>query len=440
MDKNNNINNSKSLPELFKEVQDIRYGRSKPGKIETEFNKDNIKFNKIYVMDHRFNIAGAVIGILFLILFVTSIHSNRIFAVSKEEKMAINSFEENSNKINVMNVISSNISEYETKEIITKEIQIEYETEYIDNNSLPKGEEKVIEVGKFGQLEQTIIKTYENGELISENIISEITTRNPEKQVIEIGTSEFLFNKKAHIGDIVYATDDIKLYENPSEEHEIYDISQFIDFKLLSEKDGWCFINVDGKEGYIKGEYVTSVGLNPDIAEISRIKRIKLSLKFDMEINKPSGLTKEDFSKVLSNNARDIDKIFENNAGLFYDIEQKYGINGIFLASIGIHESNWGNSTIAKQKKNLFGYGAYDDSPFASSYTFESYQYGIELVAKVLSKYYINEPGKVIYDGERAVGSYYNGPTIAGVNTRYASDVNWANKVYSVMEKLYEKL
>ena len=397
-------NNSKSLPDLFKEVQDIRYGRSKPEKIKTEFYKDNVKFNKIYVVDHRFNAAGAIIGILFLILFATSIHSNYIFATSEEEKVAINSFEENNNKINIMNVISNNISEFTTKEIITKEIGIEYETEYIDNGSLPKGEEKVIQVGKFGSLDQTLIKTYENGELISENIISEIIKSEPTKQVIERGTSDFLFNKKAHIGDTVYTTDEVIMYEEGSEDsNKICKIFQYIDIKLLSEKDGWCFINVDGRDGYIRGDYITSSTLYPEVVELSRKKRITISLKFDMQVNKPSGLTRNDFVKVLSNNTEDTDKIFEQNAGLFYDIEQKYNINGIFLASIGIHESNWGKSNIAKQKKNLFGYGSYDDSAFTSSYTFESYQYGIELVAKVLTKYYLNEPGTRIFDGETAV-------------------------------------
>jgi len=97
-------------------------------------------------------------------------------------------------------------------------------------------------------------------------------------------------------------------------------------------------------------------------------------------------------------------------------------------------------SNIAKQKKNLFGYGSYDSSAFTSSYTFESYQYGIDMVGKVLAKYYINEPGTGIYDGETAVGSYYNGATIAGVNVRYASDSNWSNRVYSIMESLYKDL
>ena len=58
----------------------------------------------------------------------------------------------------------------------------------------------------------------------------------------------------------------------------------------------------------------------------------------------------------------------------------------------------------------------------------------------MLVKYYINEPGTPIYDGEVAKGSYYNGPTVSGVNIRYASDENWCNKVYSKMEELYNKL
>ena len=61
-------------------------------------------------------------------------------------------------------------------------------------------------------------------------------------------------------------------------------------------------------------------------------------------------------------------------------------------------------------------------------------------MAKVLSKYYLNEPGTKIYDDEIAVGSYYNGPTVSGVNTRYASDEGWATKVYNTMVSLYDQI
>ena len=65
---------------------------------------------------------------------------------------------------------------------------------------------------------------------------------------------------------------------------------------------------------------------------------------------------------------------------------------------------------------------------------------GIDLVARALVKYYLNPKGTVIYNGEIAVGTYYNGNTISSVNKKYASDSNWANKVYNYMEYLYKKI
>ena len=59
---------------------------------------------------------------------------------------------------------------------------------------------------------------------------------------------------------------------------------------------------------------------------------------------------------------------------------------------------------------------------------------------KSLVIYYLNPAGTKIYDGETAVAWYYNGPTLIGVNTRYASDSDWHKKVYSYMELLYNRL
>ena len=63
-----------------------------------------------------------------------------------------------------------------------------------------------------------------------------------------------------------------------------------------------------------------------------------------------------------------------------------------------------------------------------------------DLVARVLVKNYLNPKGTEIYDGQIATGMYYNGPTLTGVNTRYASDKNWANAVYKWMTYLYDRL
>lgn len=383
-----------------------------------------------------------VLGVLLLVLFFVSIKVNYVFATTHdEEKNIIGNYEENENPIDLMDILSRNMSEVVKKDISTEEEIIEREVEYIENNQLPKDEQVVIEEGFDGIKDVTYIRSYENNELTDEKIISENVILLPSKRVVEVGTSEYLLEKKAHIKDIMYTIEEVYMMDKPEEDAEsICKIYQYIDVKLEEVLPKWCKITVDGFEGYIPADTITSATLQPEIVEISRIQRIMVTVKFDMALNKPSGLTKKDFLKVLSNNLQDVNKIFEENAGLFYEIEQKYNVNGVLLAAIGIHESAWGTSKIANDKKNLFGYGAYDSSPYSSSFTFETYSEGIELLAKVLSKYYLNEAGNKIYDGETAVASYYNGPTVSGINVRYASDPDWATKVFNKMQMLYEKL
>ena len=432
------LEEAKKLPDLFKEVQDIRYGRAEA--LVREEDKEEIKFNRIYVVDHRFNAAGAIVGILFLIIFAMSINGNYIFANTEEEKIAIGKFEENKEKIELMTTISENISAFTKKEIITKEIDVEFETKYVETNLLPKDEQKVVQEGVLGKIEQTVIQTYENNQLSSEEIINEISKVEPVEKIIEVGTSEFLLKNKVHIGDVMYTTDEIEIYSNEEASEVLGYIYPFINVSIISEKDGLAKVAVDGIEGFVKSDFITSEAVTPGIAEKCRIQRIAVNVNPEMKLNVPSGLTKEDFKKVLSGNASDTNKIFEQHAEFFYEIEQQYCVNGLFIAAIGIHESNWGTSNIAIQKKNLFGYGSYDSSAYESSYIFESYEYGIDMVARVMAKYYLNPEGTEIFDGEIAEGTYYNGPTVAGVNTRYASDTNWATRVYNIMVLLYEKL
>ena len=184
---------------------------------------------------------------------------------------------------------------------------------------------------------------------------------------------------------------------------------------------------------------IIEIGTKVYVAPKVEKKHNSSELSFDMALNKPSGLTIEQFKKVLTDN-KDVNKIFENNSDYFYYIENEYNINGIFVASIGIHESAWGTSKIAKNKYNLFGYGAYDSNPYNGAYSFSSYSESIDLLARVLVKYYLNQKGTLIYDGQVASGKYYSGNTVSAVNKKYATDKNWANCVYKYMEYLYNKV
>ena len=421
--KQNKINIIKKLPHFLSKVNKIRRGQAK-----------NILIRNILY----------ILGVtVILISGITFISTNYIFAKEKEEEKLdfITDFENNDNVLELSQILSDNMNIVQKKELVTEEREIKYTTEYRENNSLPKDEKVVIEKGIPGKQNVTLIRTFENEEVIDENILAIDIIKDYKKEIVEVGTSEFLAKYKIHIGDLMYTTKNVTLKEKASDDSKsLGKIRKSIDVKLIELNGDWCKVTIAGYEGYLKSDSLTSAYVTPDVVKECRIQKAKVRFKFDMKLNEPSGLELEDFKKIFSNNAKDKNKIFENNAEAFYNAEQKYSINGIFLAAIAIHESGWGTSIIAKDKNNLFGYKAYDSDPYNSSAEFITYEDGINTVAKALSKNYINMAGTKMYGDELTVGKYYNGSTIAGVNTRYASDKGWALKVYNIMKSLYEKL
>lgn len=109
----------------------------------------------------------------------------------------------------------------------------------------------------------------------------------------------------------------------------------------------------------------------------------------------------------------------------FVNAELETGVNAIFLVSLAIHESGWGKSKIAKDKNNLFGYGAYDASPYKSAVYFSTVQEGVIFVANKLKKNYLLQDGK-----------FHSGPTLAGVNKRYSTDSGWGAKIAATMNQI----
>ena len=345
----------------------------------------------------------------------------------------------NAEKIEIEKYLQENQKE-NLEEIITEEVELEYITQYKNNSSLAKGTIQVLQEGRTGTQQITIKRKYdENGEIISEEQINSIIIKSAVNKIVEIGTSNTIKASKITKGTNIYVTSDRAeiMQENNTQSAKITTITKNTELTVIEEKDGWYKIKINGQEGWIKEENVTSVNPNPTTSQGNNTSITKLS--FEMALNKPSGLSLEQFKKVLTD-SKDVNNIFSENAEYFYYIEQQYNINGIFVAAIGIHESAWGTSKIAQNKKNLFGYGAYDSSPYSSSYSFDTYAEGIDLIARVLVKYYLNPNGTSIYNGEVASGKYYNGNTLTAVNKKYATDKNWANSVYKYMEYLYKKI
>lgn len=411
--------------------------------------KNNIKSNshkRVSSKNNDLKLSHVIVGCSILIVAMTIFFPK---STSSKESLAAdvsnnidNNFELNRHRLNIQNIISENADINRVKEQVTEARDVEFETTYNNTPSLPKGEEVIMQEGILGKDNVTVVKTYDSGNFIEEIILSKVKLQDPVPKIINLGTSEFLSKHKIHVGDTLYLIHDGILKESgDGSSNDIAGIKKYLDVKLIDlSNDDWCKVAFDNIEGYIKTSDLTSSYTTPNIVEKNRIQRILLKVNIDMPLNKESGLTLNDYKKIFTNLPSDSNNVFEENYATFYNVEKKYNINGIFLASIAIHESGWGTSEIANEKHNLFGYGSYDETPYSSSFEFDTYSDCIETVAKSLVKYYLNPSGTIIYNGEIATASYYNGSTLYGVNTRYASDSQWHEKVYNYMETLYNRL
>jgi beta-N-acetylglucosaminidase len=111
----------------------------------------------------------------------------------------------------------------------------------------------------------------------------------------------------------------------------------------------------------------------------------------------------------------------------FIEAENRTGVNALVMAAIAAHESAFGCSRIAQDKKNLYGFGAFDHDPYTMAYTFRSYHEGTMTVASYLSRNYLT-----------AGGRYYRGNTLVGIGIHYATDQYWADKVSNMMKVIAE--
>ena len=409
--------------------------------------KDEIrKTHKKITLKNIITFLGLIISLLYIVIFYnyyfgrSSVYASE--TIANIEETPISQAEE----IDIEEIIRQNTKEGQKEEYSVEEATLEYITKYRNNASLPKGQMQVVQEGREGKQEITTKRIYQKEELIGEEQVASKVTKASVNKIVEIGTGNYTSNYKVKVGDKLYVTSDrLSVMVEPNEQSQkIATLVKGNELKLLAIEKEWYKISSNSTIGYVKAESTTYLDTNkkeekPNTTTAQTKAQLTSKLSFDMALNQPSGLTLEQFKKILTDN-KDTNKIFSNNAEYFYYIEKQYNINGVFVAAVGIHESGWGTSQIAKNKNNLFGYGAYDSNPYNGAYSFSDYSECIDLIARVFVKYYINPKGTSIYGGEKAMGTYYNGPTLRGINTRYATDKNWANGVYTHMKYLYNKL
>ena len=144
-----------------------------------------------------------------------------------------------------------------------------------------------------------------------------------------------------------------------------------------------------------------------------------VTISKNMDLTKRTGLSKEDFKKVIKNLKQDSSKFFYENADTIYDLCEKYEINEMFFCGLIVAESGW---NIAGNHRSTHNYISlmYNGKLIKYSSTEE----GLEVAAKKLHQNYLTPGGK-----------FYNGKTIAGVQKRFCpASSTWDDLVYGSMK------
>jgi len=113
-----------------------------------------------------------------------------------------------------------------------------------------------------------------------------------------------------------------------------------------------------------------------------------------------------------------------NNAQLFINAQNTYGVNALLLYAIAIQESNYGTSDIALRTNNLFGINAIDSDPSQAT-TFPSVEACINDMAGWFIRRYMD------INDWRFFGSHL-GTKESGFNVKYASDPYWGVQISAI--------
>lgn len=400
-------------------------------------------------MKKTYKILEICVGIFVVFLVISSVavikqkyFEKVVYATAMQEENI--QYLANDEKYNASKITNENTKDTVTEELEKVERDVEFTTKYIETDKIAIGTIQVLQEGMDGKEAVTIRKTYIDGELTKEEQLETKLIKSQLEKIVQVGKGPASLRYTINEGDLVYVTPNLlAIYLEPDKSSKkIITINKQTGVYAIKVENDWVKVKYGNYVGWAKKECLSKETTKTELKDedLKDKNEILSNVSENMELNKVSGLSIEQFKKVLTGNSQDKNNVFNENYEYFYYAEKQYNVNGIFLAAVAIHESNWGTSKMAQNKKNLFGYGAYDSNPSDNAYVFNTYAEGIDLLARVFSKYYLNPKGTLIYNNEKASGSHYNGATVSGVNKHYATDKNWSSAVYKWMQYLYNRI
>ena len=140
-----------------------------------------------------------------------------------------------------------------------------------------------------------------------------------------------------------------------------------------------------------------------------------------MDLTKRTGVSKKDFKKLMANLRTDYSGFFGKNAGIIYDVCEKYQINEIFFCGLIAGESGWNISSNHIRTNNYISMMS-----GGSLIHFSSVRSGLDAAAKLLHNNYLT-PG----------GAFYCGKTLSAVKTYFCpASSTWVSLIYGCMSQI----
>ncbi|MBK7218266.1 MAG: glucosaminidase domain-containing protein [Candidatus Promineofilum sp.] len=139
----------------------------------------------------------------------------------------------------------------------------------------------------------------------------------------------------------------------------------------------------------------------------------------DTDLNGTADISGEQMAAALAASAPGTPLTAYGDA--FVSAARARGINAYYVAAHAAYDSAWGFNDVATRKNNLFGYGVTPTCGYDCAVPFASQADSIEFVTQLVKADYLT-PG----------GRFYTTGTLAGMETIYNGNPNWAEGVADV--------
>ena len=156
------------------------------------------------------------------------------------------------------------------------------------------------------------------------------------------------------------------------------------------------------------------------INNLDRINEVKKEIVYNpYNLREKSNLSKEQIHNLLEGSNLQV------LANSYYEMENIYNINAIFLMALNMEESGHGTSELALLNNNL---GGVKSASGGWAY-FSDWNHSLEYIANLIDEMYLSEDG-----------AYYNGTSVYDVNIKYCEGEQWAYNLNAITEELLEKV